>query len=150
MIIFSGCCLHRLTVVAAAGVLLTACASVTRGMNDDVAFQSTPDGASVLLSTGQSCVTPCSLKVARKTAFKATFDKEGFKPASVNVKTRLSPGGAGAGVVGNALVGGLVGVAVDASTGAMLDHFPNPVVVNLETGETNEPEPVAPEGEPTS
>ena len=34
-------------------------------------------------------------------------------------------------MAGNLIVGGLVGLATDASTGATLDHVPNPVSVTL-------------------
>lgn len=34
-------------------------------------------------------------------------------------------------MAGNILVGGLIGIGVDAVTGATLDHFPNPAVISL-------------------
>jgi hypothetical protein len=34
--------------------------------------------------------------------------------------------------VGNAVVGGVVGMAVDAASGATLEHCPNPVAVTLQ------------------
>lgn len=112
-------------------ILASGCATITRGTTDQVLFSSTPDGATVLLTTGQTCETPCKLKVSRKTAFTADFKKEGFKPASVKVKTRISGRGA-AGAAGNILIGGVIGIAADAASGATLDHYPNPVVVTLE------------------
>ncbi|MGO3927394.1 translation initiation factor 2, partial [Rhodopseudomonas pseudopalustris] len=33
---------------------------------------------------------------------------------------------------GNLLLGGVVGMGVDAATGAAMDHHPNPVVVTLQ------------------
>ena len=41
-------------------------------------------------------------------------------------------GGGAAGMAGNVLLGGIVGAGVDAGTGAMHSHKPNPLVVNLE------------------
>ena len=46
------------------------------------------------------------------------------------VGTRMSGGGT-AGLVGNALIGGVIGVVVDSSSGAAMDHFPNPVMAQL-------------------
>ncbi|CCV09805.1 conserved hypothetical protein [Mesorhizobium sp. STM 4661] len=40
-------------------------------------------------------------------------------------------GNGAVGLAGNILVGGLIGVGVDAVTGATLDHFPNPAVITL-------------------
>ena len=37
-----------------------------------------------------------------------------------------------AGFAGNVLIGGVVGMAADAATGATLEHYPNPVSVTLE------------------
>jgi hypothetical protein len=41
------------------------------------------------------------------------------------------PGSGAAGFAGNLLAGGLVGMGVDAVTGAAQDHKPNPVIVTL-------------------
>ncbi|WP_246529545.1 hypothetical protein [Microvirga zambiensis] len=46
------------------------------------------------------------------------------------VQTRVAGSGA-AGFAGNVLIGGLVGMGVDAATGATLEHFPNPVNASL-------------------
>ena len=46
------------------------------------------------------------------------------------VGTRVAGAGA-AGFAGNVLVGGVVGMAVDAATGATLEHYPNPVMLTL-------------------
>lgn len=110
---------------------LGACASITRGTGEQVAFQSEPPGAEVRTSTGLGCPeTPCSFEVPRKDQFIATFTKPGYHPEQIAVSTRVSGGGA-LGLAGNAVVGGLVGVVVDASTGASMDHHPNPVIAHL-------------------
>ena len=46
--------------------------------------------------------------------------------------TKEIPGTGAAGFAGNVLLGGLVGMGVDAATGAALDHKPNPVIVTLQ------------------
>ncbi len=72
------------------------------------------------------------------------------------VRTRIATAGA-AGFAGNVLVGGVVGMAVDAATGATLEHYPNPVVlklVPLRKGEAprviEQVPPVAPPPPPTA
>ena len=49
--------------LAAVSMLLPACATVTRGTSQKYAIESTPAQADVALSTGQTCVTPCKLKL---------------------------------------------------------------------------------------
>jgi hypothetical protein len=118
-------------IVAAAALSLGACATITRGTEEDVQFYSEPAGAEVKTSNGMGCPsTPCTLKIPRKDQFQATFELPGYHPESIYVSTRMSGGGA-AGMVGNVVVGGIVGVVVDGSSGATMDHSPNPVVANL-------------------
>ena len=45
--------------------------------------------------------------------------------------TRVAGGGA-AGFAGNILLGGVIGMGVDAASGATLEHHPNPVVAVLQ------------------
>jgi hypothetical protein len=98
---------------------------VTRGKSETVQFSSVPSGAVVTTTTGASCTTPCGLEMLRKQPFNATF-KQGGKVRVVKVVTKSQGEGVAAGV-GNVLVGGIIGVAVDANSGATLDHVPNPV-----------------------
>lgn len=106
------------------------CASITRGTTDQVQIQSEPGGAEVHTSMGQVCVTPCTLQFSRKDEFTVTASKPGYNSAQMPVHTRVATAGA-AGFAGNVLVGGVVGMVVDASTGATLEHYPNPVVLTL-------------------
>jgi hypothetical protein len=106
------------------------CASITRGTTEQVQIQSEPAGAEVHTSTGQVCTTPCTLPFNRKDEFDVTASKPGYHSAQMPVRTRIAAGGA-AGFAGNVLVGGVIGMAVDASTGATLEHYPNPVMLTL-------------------
>ena len=114
--------------VVAAG--LGGCASLTRGTSEQVQIVSDPPGAEVRTTSGLVCITPCSLPVGRKDEFVATFTKPGYEAVSVPVVTRIGGTGA-AGFAGNVVLGGLIGMGVDAATGAALDHCPNPVAVTM-------------------
>jgi len=121
--------LSLLTVIAGS-LSLGACATVTRGTTEQITFDSTPPAA-MRTSTGLTCpTTPCTVQVDRKSEFVATFSKEGYESQDVMVQTRVAGSGA-AGFAGNVLIGGLVGMGVDAATGATLEHYPNPVTVSL-------------------
>ena len=116
--------------LAAHLLLVGGCATVTRGPNDTLVVESVPSGAEVRLSTGQSGRTPTSFKIPRRTSFTVNIQKDGYEPASVNVNPQVAGAGV-VGVAGNVLIGGLIGVGVDAATGAMNDLQPNPVRVTL-------------------
>lgn len=91
-----------------------------------------PSGAQVQTSNGMSCgSTPCALKMPRRSDLVVHITKKGCKNIDVNVTHKTADSGA-AGVAGNVLVGGVIGLAVDASTGASQDLVPNPVQVKLQ------------------
>jgi hypothetical protein len=117
--------------IAAASLLLPACATITRGTSQKFAIESVPAQADVALSTGQTCVTPCKFNLKRKHDFTATFKKQGYKTTTANVESKVRTGGV-AGVAGNVLVGGIIGAAIDGSNGSMNDLTPNPLIVTLE------------------
>lgn len=52
------------------------------------------------------------------------------KRGSIEIKTKVVGAGA-AGFAGNVLIGGVIGMGVDAATGAALDHYPNPAHIEL-------------------
>lgn len=119
-----------LLAVLAGSLSLGACATVTRGTTEQITFDSTP-AAQMRTSTGLTCpTTPCTLEVSRKSEFIATFSKPGYESQDVMVQTRVAGAGA-AGFAGNVLIGGVVGMGVDAATGSTLEHYPNPVTVSL-------------------
>lgn len=122
------------TAAVLAAVTLSACASVTRGTTESISIASTPAGA-VADVTGLeapfACQTPCAATVNRNADVTITISKEGYAPQVIPL-TRDISGGGGAGFAGNILLGGVVGMGVDAATGAATDHHPNPVVVTLQ------------------
>ena len=79
---------------------------------------------------GFVCITPCTLQTGRKDEFTVIFTKPGYHTMEVPVGTKVAGAGA-AGFAGNILLGGVIGMAADASTGATLEHFPNPVTVTM-------------------
>ncbi len=115
----------------AAVAALGACATVTRGTTNQMQIRSEPPGARVTTSLAHSCTTPCTFTVSRKDEFSMTFTLPGYRDERVEVKTRVAGEGV-AGLVGNAIVGGIVGAGVDVATGSTLEHFPNPVVITLQ------------------
>jgi hypothetical protein len=124
----------RCTLAVAAVALVSGCATVTRGTTETFVVESDPIGADVELSSGERCVTPCALKKKRKDSFTVTLRKPGYKTVSTQVISQVAGAGA-AGMAGNVLVGGIIGVGVDAASGATKELKPNPLKVVLEPEE---------------
>ncbi|WP_103119834.1 PEGA domain-containing protein [Methylopila sp. Yamaguchi] len=122
----------RFVLIIAAAASLAGCASITRGSTNQVTVTTEPAGASVRTSMNHSCPSsPCTFTVGRKDEFIVTASKPGYREATMPVKTRIAGSGA-AGFAGNVLVGGVIGMGVDAATGATLEHYPNPIVLALQ------------------
>jgi hypothetical protein len=119
-------------VIALAAFLSTGCATITRGTTQALTINSEPSGAIVSMSNGERCETPCTRKFKRKFPIAVEICKAGFKTVSTDIKSQIAGAGA-AGMAGNVLVGGLIGVGVDAASGATKELKPNPLAVTLET-----------------
>lgn len=110
-------------------VLITSCATITRGNHDKLTVLSEPPGANVMLSSGETGVTPTKFVKSRRDNFMVTISKLGYIPQSVKVESKVSATG-GTAMAGNVLVGG-IGLTVDAVSGAYNSLYPNPVSVRL-------------------
>lgn len=123
----------RALIVAAIAAQSAACATVTRGTKEAFTVESEPAGASVTSTQPDvHCdATPCTFKIPRKSEFSITIAKPGYKTVNTNVTNQVSSGGA-AGMAGNVLVGGIIGIGVDAASGATKELKPNPLHVVLE------------------
>lgn len=123
----------RALMLAGLALSLPACATITRGTTQQFTVESTPPGARVSTSNGFECVsTPCTFRMPRKDPFRVTVALDGYVTQTVEVTSSVS-GAGGTAMAGNILVGGLIGGAVDATSGAMNDLKPNPLVVTLLT-----------------
>jgi hypothetical protein len=136
----------RLLLAAVLAVPCVGCASVTRGTTENISISSTPAGATAELSgldNPTACVTPCVVVAKRNAEITVTVTKEGYEPQVIPL-TKEIPGAGAAGFAGNVLVGGLIGMGVDAATGAAQDHKPNPVIVTLQPIAPASPRPAKP------
>ena len=112
-------------------LFFTSCATITRGVHEKLSVMSDPPGANVALSTGERGVTPAKFVKERRTeTFTVTVSKPGYVPQTVKVESKFGGTGGGA-MAGNLLLGGAIGIGVDAGTGAYKSLYPNPVSVHL-------------------
>jgi len=120
--------------IAAVGLCLGACNTMTRGTESEVTITASPRGARIWTSLGHRCPSsPCVVKVERKTDFIAYAEAKGYRQGSIEVKAQLFDKAA-PGVIGNAIAAGSVGLVVDVASGANLDHVPNPAHIDLARG----------------
>jgi hypothetical protein len=141
----------RLVGIVALAAAVGGCASVTRGTTENISITSTPSGAEATISgldIPTACVTPCAIVAKRSADISVTFAKPGFETEVVTL-TKEVPATGAAGFAGNVLAGGLIGMGVDAATGAAQDHKPNPVIVTMKPiGPAAPPRPARPPRKP--
>lgn len=119
-----------LALLAAAFSMTIGCATVTRGTTQTVAINSVPSGATVSMSNGERCETPCIFKLKRKYPVALEVCKPGYTPVNNVLTSQMSSSGGWA-MAGNVIIGGLIGLGIDAGTGAYRDLTPNPVNITL-------------------
>jgi len=125
--------MRNLVIAALAAVMLSGCASATRGWEETLSIASTPAGATATLSGPSApiiCTTPCAVQVKRSDDLTVSFELAGYEPQIIPLTREIATTGA-AGFAGNLLLGGVIGMGVDAATSAALDHKPNPVIATM-------------------
>ena len=100
---------------------LSSCASIISGSKQSVSFTSSPTGAAITIQPGDyHIIAPGTLELSRKNGpYRVTFDLVGFEPYSVTLKTSTNGW-----FWGNILLGGIIGVLIDTSTGAYIKLEP--------------------------
>lgn len=121
----------KITGAICLSIALSSCATVVRGVHEELQVNSVPPGAHVVLSSGESGVTPAKFVKNRRDNFQVTVSKPGYLPQTVKVHSSASATGAAA-TSANAISGGPIGVTVDAVTGAWDSLYPNPILVRLQ------------------
>lgn len=119
--------LYRMAGALALVLMLPACATVVRGTKQSFVINSEPAGAVATLSTGETCETPCSLKLKRKHGFTVRVARDGYEPVDATVTSESRAGA----IAGNILLGGIIGAGVDASNGSLRSLIPNPLMVKM-------------------
>jgi hypothetical protein len=124
--------LFQLAALAAIGGALSGCASMVEGTTQNIAVTTVPvEGAKCVLtsSEGTYYVTTPGNTVVHKTknSLNVVCRKDGFVDA-----TKIVPSHFNGATVGNVLAGGIVGLAVDAATGANF-NYPDKVDLPMTT-----------------
>lgn len=121
---------NKLSVVLLAGIALsvTSCASILTGTKDKITFNSTPEGAKVFHKGIEKCTTPCTAEIPRSLSKQmVTFEKEGFTTKEVKLTKTFNPV-----TLVNILLGGAIGVGIDAATGSLTKYSPKAYQIELD------------------
>ncbi len=111
-------------------LLLPSCASIVSGSKQNISFNSTPAGAIVWVDNVNLGVTPVTAKLERsKKDQKVKIELQGYKPYELTL-TRKTNGW----IWGNILFGGIIGIIVDSSSGAMYRLTPDQIEAQLANG----------------
>lgn len=104
------------------------CGAILNGTRQTVTATSAPDAARVVANpSGLAFTTPASLNLERKNSYVLTFSKEGYSDAQFQVNRSLQAGI----LILDILLTGLIGVVVDAATGAWYKLSPETATVTL-------------------
>jgi len=126
---------------------LVGCASVTSGTSQQLTVATDPAGAACRLTVKDAAIgsvspTPGSITVKRAgDSIRVLCSKDGYRDATYVNKPQFN-----AATLGNIILGGVVGLAVDAASGAN-NKYEDAMTIRLEPASAGEPrpEPAAPE-----
>lgn len=109
-----------------AGIMTAGCATIINHPTQAIGFSSQPSGASVTVDGVMQGKTPLVRKLSRKNNHMVNFELEGYEPFKASLVSEVSGW-----VWGNVLLGGLIGLAIDATTGSMYKLTPDQVTAEL-------------------
>lgn len=107
-------------------VLVSGCATIIQGTTQRVPVSSVPSGAKVTVNESTAYTTPTVLELSRKEHHTLQLSMEGYHPEVMKLESVTS-----AAVMGNILLGGLIGWGVDAASGGQYRLVPESIHVTL-------------------
>ena len=113
--------MKKLLVISLA-LTLGSCCTLVNGKHDDVRVNSNVTSATVKVDGVVKGVTPCTIEVKRKGGQVLSVEKAGYETYQARLESSCSGW-----VVGNILLGGIIGLGVDCITGAVVDVEPDEV-----------------------
>lgn len=113
---------RALLAVAAMGFTLSGCASIVKGTSQSILITTPPTtGAYCILTSKEgnwTVTSPGAVTVSKsRENIIVTCTKEGFQEAVASIPSNFEGW-----TVGNILIGGVIGLGVDAATGAINDY----------------------------
>ena len=110
-----------------ASLSLSSCATIVNGSNQNIMIDSEPQGAEIIIREKLRGATPMELTFKRDTKdYVVTLRKDGYKDVDVELRRTFNGW-----FIGNIIFGGVIGMVIDAATGAMWVQDPGAIKVNL-------------------
>jgi hypothetical protein len=109
-----------------AAIGVAGCCTIIHGSSQEIAISSVPTNAQVTVDHQPAGQTPVTTRLSRKDGHTVQITLTGYEPFEMNL-TRHTSGW----VWGNIVFGGLIGLAVDAMTGALYELKPDQVMGQL-------------------
>ncbi|NOU09380.1 MAG: PEGA domain-containing protein [Nitrospira sp.] len=127
--------------IVVAGWMATGCATVANGPNQDLTVTSQPEALCVKINGDSYGATPVVASLPRGKTYVVEVAKDRYHPYQLTVVPTAS------GMIwGNLLFGGLIGMAVDSTSGAGYNHSPDRVHAYFAVPiQEDSPRPVCPE-----
>ena len=120
----------RLGSIMASAALLSSCATIVSGTHQEVKFSSNPSGASVSIDGTPDGQTPLDINLSTKIPHSVVINLPGYAPYTVLIQQTQNGW-----VWGNLLFGGIIGVIIDSSDGAIYGLTPADVSAQLTKAE---------------
>lgn len=117
---------HVITICLCLALTGAGCATILRGSTQNIPVQTAPAAVSFDVG-GFSYTTPTTLELERKNEYILEFSKEGYDSSRIRISKHISGGY----IILDALLTGLLGIVVDAVTGAWYNLKPESVTVSL-------------------
>jgi hypothetical protein len=105
---------------------LQGCATIVKGSRQQVTITSNPSQANIYINGRLYGKTPTLARLERKDNHFIKIELEGYHPYETHLDRRFNGW-----IFGNIVFGGIIGIIVDASTGAMYSLSPNQVSAQL-------------------
>ena len=139
--------LVSLLIVALAIIGFTRCATIVHGPNKTVEITSQPTKAMVYIDDKVYGPTPVSVSLSRrgrledepaaKKQYKVRVELEGYYPYEIGIRRTVDGW-----FFGNVLIGGFIGIIIDAATGSMYNLTPDQIIATMGTAPVNNDEEV--------
>ncbi len=107
-------------------IISMGCATIIHGPKQNVAIVSEPRKASIIIDEIPVGYTPYLSKITRNKTHIVKIEMEGYQTYETTLKRKLDGW-----IFGNILIGGIIGIAIDAASGSMYRLTPKDVTVQL-------------------
>lgn len=113
------------------------CATIITGRTQSVTINSLPSGATATVD-GQKVITPGKVMLRRDDNYIVKVEKDGHAAGQANINSGLNPW-----LLGNVLIGGIIGLAIDFASGSAWKLSPDQVNAELTPLSASPPGPTS-------